>query len=315
MGHHVVDRASKPLEHHGGSLLLMLPYYVPVVIVGFLPWTVFLPASLARVKRRECGGVVGRALIFGWSVPTFILMTIVATKMPHYILPIWPALAWSVGATIDSAQNGTLTNTDRRWITVSGWISMLLAVSVGVAIIAIPQRYPAELLKTPGLLCGTAIIVIAAAAIVLLHRGKILTVATFFPIAAVLLSVLVSLTMLPAIEQYKLTPRMARELETKVPHDVPVVTSRFDEPSMILYLRRSVIDDLRTTKDIDAWFAQRSPGVLIMERPNLVQFQRDGKMPQDVEELVSVKGIDFYSKEFYKTGAAAELVALKRPEK
>jgi 4-amino-4-deoxy-L-arabinose transferase-like glycosyltransferase len=315
MGHHVVERASRPLEHHGGSFLLMLPFYIPVVIAGFLPWTLFLPASLTRAKRGECGGIIGRALIFGWSVPTFILMTIVATKMPHYILPIWPALALSVGATIDAAQSGTLTDIDRSRITLGGWISMLLAIGVGVAIIALPQRYPAELLKTPGLLCGAAIVGISATALVLLHRGKIVTAATFFPIAAVFVSVLVSLTILPAIEQYKLTPRMAREIETKVPHDVPVVTSRFDEPSMILYLRRGVMKDLRIAKEIEAWFAQRSPGVLIMERSRLLQFQQESKMPQDLEEIVSVKGFDFYSREFYTNGEAAELVALKRPEK
>ena len=83
---------------------------------------------------------------------------------------------------------------------------------------------------------------------------------------------------------------------------------------MILYLNRGVIEDLRISKEIDDWFQQRAPGVLIMERPSLEQFQKENKIGKKVDEMFTIKGYDLYSKGFYTKGEAAELVAIKRAE-
>jgi 4-amino-4-deoxy-L-arabinose transferase-like glycosyltransferase len=312
LGHHVVDRTSRPMEHHGGNFVLMLPFYLPAVLLGFLPWSLFLFTALSRCWRGECGGDIGKALIFGWSVPTFALMSVVATKMPHYILPIWPALALAVGATLDAAQSGTLTERDMSRIKWGAWLALLLASAAGVAVIVVPRHFPAEALKTPAALCGAAIIACSIAGLVLIQKQRIVDAARFFPAAAAGLALLAGTTLLPAIESCKLTQRMAGEINAKIPADVPVVTCRYDEPSLILYLRRGVIEDLRTAKELTAWFEQRTPGILVMDRPNLLQFQKDKKVPPNVEEIISVKGFDVYSKEFYTKGESAELVAIKR---
>ncbi len=39
------------------------------------------------------GGGAGRILLAAWTAPIFIMMTLVATKLPHYVLFMWPALA------------------------------------------------------------------------------------------------------------------------------------------------------------------------------------------------------------------------------
>ena len=37
VGHHVLDRMEQPLEHHGGGFFVTLPFYLPVILLGFLP--------------------------------------------------------------------------------------------------------------------------------------------------------------------------------------------------------------------------------------------------------------------------------------
>ncbi len=49
VGHHVLARAAKPLESHGGRFLLYLPYYLPIIVAGFFPWTLHLPGSISAV--------------------------------------------------------------------------------------------------------------------------------------------------------------------------------------------------------------------------------------------------------------------------
>lgn len=95
LGKHVLSRVLAPMEGHGGSFLLTLPYYIPVLIAGFFPWVIFLPAALAHLIRRDSDDCTRRVRIMAlaWILPTFVMMSLVATKLPHYVLPIWPALA------------------------------------------------------------------------------------------------------------------------------------------------------------------------------------------------------------------------------
>ena len=46
IGHHVLQRSFAPLEHHGGGFLWYVLYYLPVILVGFFPWTLFLPGKI-----------------------------------------------------------------------------------------------------------------------------------------------------------------------------------------------------------------------------------------------------------------------------
>src|SRR6185503_21121189 len=54
--HHVVERVTRPLESHGGEFFLSLPYYVPVVLIGFLPGVSYLPAAMSALLGKRLGG-------------------------------------------------------------------------------------------------------------------------------------------------------------------------------------------------------------------------------------------------------------------
>jgi 4-amino-4-deoxy-L-arabinose transferase-like glycosyltransferase len=51
IGHHVVRRMLEPLEGHGGSPVLYLPYYLVVIAAGFFPWTLYLPGAVSALAR------------------------------------------------------------------------------------------------------------------------------------------------------------------------------------------------------------------------------------------------------------------------
>src|SRR3970282_1217964 len=63
VGHHIVDRVAEPMEHHGGGLLLSLPYYLPVVLVCFSPWTLYLPAGVCALLTGSLGERLGAKLL------------------------------------------------------------------------------------------------------------------------------------------------------------------------------------------------------------------------------------------------------------
>ena len=181
------------------AILVSLSYYfyhVPAILVGFFPWSVFLGPTLVdtigRIRRREKGtgpicrngptnlrSVPGAAhkldlspfprafsrdgcvLASCWFGVWFVFWSICKTKLPHYLLPAYPALALLTACFIErwqtEGEKGTgpicrngLTNLRSvpgaayqldlspfpRWWLRNAWISMILA-GVGI-MIAIP---------------------------------------------------------------------------------------------------------------------------------------------------------------------------------
>lgn len=92
---HHVGRFSAPMQGHGGSAL----YYVPVLLVGFFPWSAFAPLAFARAGFRA-GDERARLLrLFAlFSAVVFALFSAAGTKLPSYVAPALPGLALLVGA-------------------------------------------------------------------------------------------------------------------------------------------------------------------------------------------------------------------------
>lgn len=86
-------------------------YFVPYLLLGLLPWTSLLPA-LCRDGWREPGARlrVGRLLLI-WSVFIFAFFSKSSSKLPSYILPMFPALALLLAPTLQRMPAATLKST------------------------------------------------------------------------------------------------------------------------------------------------------------------------------------------------------------
>lgn len=77
-------------------------YYFPLVIsVGFLPWTLNLPMAIKRCWQQRAEPVM--LFLALWVILPFAFFSASNSKLPHYILPIFPALALLVGRSISAA--------------------------------------------------------------------------------------------------------------------------------------------------------------------------------------------------------------------
>jgi 4-amino-4-deoxy-L-arabinose transferase-like glycosyltransferase len=86
-----------PHFHRGGPWY----YFVVVLAVGFIPWTFLLP----YVIRGRWGKPINETTLFLvlWTVLPFLFFSFSATKLSHYILPIYPPLAVLVGEAVASS--------------------------------------------------------------------------------------------------------------------------------------------------------------------------------------------------------------------
>lgn len=94
-GLHNFERYTKVVSGHKGSYF----YFIPVVLVGFLPWTFFLPQAIASIFKKGLKGLQKSSkeqvpwFCFWWFLIVFIFYSTSKTKLITYILPLFPALS------------------------------------------------------------------------------------------------------------------------------------------------------------------------------------------------------------------------------
>ena len=76
-------------------------YLLGILLVGFVPWTIFLPAACARLGRAGWRGRRERpaiVLLVVWAALVLVAFSCSKTQLGHYILPAFPPLALVTGA-------------------------------------------------------------------------------------------------------------------------------------------------------------------------------------------------------------------------
>lgn len=75
-------------------------YFIVVALIGFFPWTVLLPWMIKNLWRRSWDDKTLYLVI--WVCVPLLFFSASNSKLPHYILPIFPAVAILAGATVVS---------------------------------------------------------------------------------------------------------------------------------------------------------------------------------------------------------------------
>lgn len=91
------ERLHTPMEMHGGSVF----FHPLVFLLGFAPWSLFLlPAAWHAIRQPRATTIQppdatrpARRLLVCWVSVYMLFFCVVATKLPHYTAPLYPAVA------------------------------------------------------------------------------------------------------------------------------------------------------------------------------------------------------------------------------
>ncbi len=73
-------------------------YFVPVLLVGLLPWlSIAVRAIVTAWSAPMRTGFSPERLLLAWSLVIFVFFSVSGSKLPSYVLPMFPALALLVG--------------------------------------------------------------------------------------------------------------------------------------------------------------------------------------------------------------------------
>ena len=119
------------MDNHGGGIW----YYLPAILVGFFPWSIFAIPTVLDLIRRWRGrepGQNGAKFLTCWILVYLGFFSIAATKLPNYVLPAYPALALATACFVDRWL-GQPARVSRWWPRLS--FGTLLAVGAAAAIV------------------------------------------------------------------------------------------------------------------------------------------------------------------------------------
>ncbi|MGH7537463.1 MAG: ArnT family glycosyltransferase [Gemmatimonadales bacterium] len=306
VGYHVVQRMLEPLDGHGGRLVWFLPYYLVVVVVGFFPWTFYLGGALSALRGARLGGGAPRAVLVGWILPTFLLMSLVATKLPHYVLPIWPALALAVAGAIHAAERGELDDRDRRWLRRGAWPAAVTGSLMATASVTLPRWLPAPGLGAPAMAAGLIVLAMTVVAIREVYVGRLRASVQAVLLGALCFDGVIAAGVLPALDRLKVSPRIAAAILESGVADAPILTRAYSEPSLVFYLGGRRVHGLSSDAEVARWAREPGSGTLVVPRDAWAGVEaRHGTL--GFEEIAAARGYNFGRGEWLELVALAKL--------
>ena len=121
-------------------------YFVLLLIPGIMPWLGVLPQSLAAACKRQAGAFQPRLMLLVWAVFIFLFFSYSTSKLPGYIVPVFPALALLTAVFLETASH-------RQRMLAAGMLALLglvVLVGVPVTLAAIRARDEAHLAALQG---------------------------------------------------------------------------------------------------------------------------------------------------------------------
>jgi 4-amino-4-deoxy-L-arabinose transferase-like glycosyltransferase len=230
LGHDFSGKLVGGEESHGAPP----GYYLAVANISFWPTTLFLlPGALYGIRHHREPAV---RFLLAWAGATWVMFELAPTKLPHYVLPAYPALAMLTALWFGTPGASAETPWDRA----ARYASVVLFTLVGLAFAGVilwaPNHYgdgpPSWLYAASGLL---AIAVIGTAVLALIGRREASLVGAIA--AAMLFYYAAGFGAVPHLGQLWATETAAAVVTKNAhPGDPPVISSGYQEASLTFRL-------------------------------------------------------------------------------
>ncbi|MCG8546463.1 MAG: glycosyltransferase family 39 protein [Alphaproteobacteria bacterium] len=229
LGGDFLAKLAKGMESHGAPpgfyLFAFWPTFWPFCLLAVfaVPW---VWAHRSEPAVRYC---------IAWILPTWLVLELVATKLPHYILPVFPAIAiltaaaWMRGFAGGGAKLGKIS----RFVAVTGFVicSVIFAVLMSVG----PYLLDGAV-NIPGVLLGIVTLAVLVYGLIWWRRGAADAAA---PVAGLMIGSflfhgLLFQFFLPSLQTIWLSERIAAAVrDHRLCPGAPLAAAGFSEPSLV----------------------------------------------------------------------------------
>jgi len=263
LGHENIGRFLTPLEQHRGPFY----YHVVGITVLFAPWSVFFLANLwhhwksfrkppqaeSTPEAQADDTLQAHRFLLCWAGAYLVFFSLAATKLPNYVLAVYPALAIFTARCLEQWRSGAANLP--HWvvltsISVFGCVGLL--VIAGFALLGGILTLPIGGIQVfPGLAQWSwlGIIPLAGAIVAWLSLRRRLRGRMIGCIAASSVAFVALMAAYPveALDEQAAPKQLVEKAGLRQPHrDIRLVSIAWFEPSIVFYTRREV-------EKIDGW--------------------------------------------------------------
>ncbi|UMY19078.1 glycosyltransferase family 39 protein [Methylobacterium organophilum] len=225
VGHDMLGKVGGGAERHWGPP----GAYALAFFATFWPGAAFAALAIPFAWRERRTEAV--AFLLAWIVPAWLLFEAVPTKLPHYVLPLMPAVAI---LTVLAALRGGLDPARRGAVAVASLAALIPAGIAGGLVFAawhFDRSVPLAALPLLLAACGVAALAVAAFA-----RGAVEAALAIAVAASALLAPAVFGLTQPVLASLKVSPRLAAIRDGLGCADPKVASLGYREPSLVFLI-------------------------------------------------------------------------------
>ena len=248
-------------------------FFIPLLLAGTLPWVSLLPGALRMAQTHTPGDFQPQRLLLLWAVFIFVFFSVSDSKLPLYILPVFPALAPLLAIYALTLPRETLAR------------HMLFAAAIGAAIslvgVALASGWQsnrgAAAMRDYGVwiaVGGSVIALTMLAATASIQRGRTLLAFYAASLSTLIGGQIIGLghnTLAASNSSYAL----AQLIQSKMHADTELYTFKRYDQSLPFYLKRTI--PLVDYQDEFALGQQQEPTRNSVARSTLIDHWRAGR--------------------------------------
>ncbi|MFI4988721.1 MAG: ArnT family glycosyltransferase [Alphaproteobacteria bacterium] len=285
VGHDLIGKVAGAQEAHGA----WPGFFLATFWATFWPCSLLAGLAIPWVWRRRRDDAVRFCLC--WIAPSWLVFELVPTKLPHYTLPLFPAIALLAAAAAlepfqqPAARRGKLL----QGTLIAGWLVMTLTLCAALPILPAVLEHRTDLLA---LFAGVAALLLFLAAF---HGHRVgrqhLAVASLIAACLVFYATTYDRVM-PQLDRLWLSSRVAEAVARgkRCPH-AEVTSAGFSEPSLVFLLGRDTrFGDGRAAAEA---LLGDACALALVDQPSLAGFSaRLARAGKSATALATIDGIN-----------------------
>ncbi|MEQ8405207.1 MAG: glycosyltransferase family 39 protein [Oceanicaulis sp.] len=287
VGYSMLDKVGEAQEAHAGPI----GFHLVATLFTLWPGVALLPLGLAAAWTMR--GEDRVKFLIAWIVPTYIVFELVATKLPHYTLPSFPALALLIALGLGRA--GDLLASTR--LKAAHVIFAGLAVLVAFVLGAFPAGGTLYLQSEPNFAAwlSLAFAGLAAAAIVALALKPSGSRLIATGVAAAALYACVFAVAIPSMDKLWPSERVGRLVDQVTGCEtLTLATSGYEEPSNMVYLGTGVFLADEPVQAANVLLSDPRCGLAVVDAGGILEFgQRIQEGGGTLRLLATVEGHNY----------------------
>lgn len=286
VGFSVLGKISQGHEGHGAPPLTHLAWFWGI----FWPGSVLFALSVFSIWKRR--GEPWLIFLWCWVAPAWIVFELIATKLPHYLLPVFPAIAIASSGILTSRSTILQSRTGLVTMRLALLISGLFAVAaiVGVSWFAAGQDF------TIGVFVS-GVLALFAVGIVLFFENKALRASNIVGLYSAMVAGMIGFywLTLPRISEIQaLWPAraIAGVVESNKQCEEPtLVSAGYWEPSLVFNTRTDIA--LTGGAEAAAMVADKECWIAMIDRSQLATFvDRAAMLGINFKQVGTVSGLN-----------------------